>query len=210
MLTETVTFGDLIGRHRQELSQLQDAYDDLQAYADDEYDDPAEWPEELQKKANAYQQTANQIEARINFLERIAEDCDGDTFEIRTLSGRETMEIDTKLKTKANQRNVDMEVVSHERNALVVDAATVSAPECIPHDDEGDPQPSDAPDAVVQSLSEVVSTFAQSGDVDFQASGFGDRAGPEASSISPTPTTSDSSLSESDPTDANEASGGNN
>lgn len=198
MLTETVTFGDLIGRHKSELSQLQDAYDDLQAYAADEYDDKAEWPDELQRKVNAYQQTANQIEARINFLERFAEDCDGDTFEIRTLSGRETMEIDTKLKTKANQRNVDMEVVSHERNALVVDAATVSAPDCIPHDD-GEPQPSDAPDAVVQSLSEVVSTFAQSGSVDFQASGFGDRAGPEASAISPTPTTSENSLTDADP-----------
>lgn len=207
MLTETVTFGDLIGRHKQELSQLQDAYDDLKEYAAEQYDDRAEWPDELQRKANAYQQTANQIQARINFLKKAADDCEGDTFKIRTLSGRETMEIDTKLKTKANQRNVDMEVVSHERNALVVDAATVSAPDCIPHED-GDPKPSDAPDAVVQSLSEVVSTFTQSGDVDFQASGFGDRAGPEASAISPTPTTSDDSLTTAESDDASTSSGG--
>jgi hypothetical protein len=209
MLTETVTFGDLIGRHKSELSQLRDAYDDLQAYAAERYDDRAEWPDELQRKHNAYQQTANQIEARITFLENFSENCDGDAFEIRTLSGRETMEIDTKLKTKANQRNVDMEVVSHERNALVVDAATVDAPDCIPHED-GDPVPSDAPDAVVQSLSEVVSTFTQSGSVDFQASGFGDQAGPDASGISPTPTTSDDSLTTADPDAETTDSGGDN
>jgi hypothetical protein len=109
------------------------------------------------------------------------------------------MRIDTHLKRRAQREDVDMDVISHERNAELVDAAVVSQPDAFPTDDDGDPRPSDLPEAVVMSLVEAVNTYNKSGSVDFRASGFADRhdwVGGSGSSATPTPSATSSTDSE--------------
>jgi len=207
-LTETVTFDDLIAQHERERSDLRDAYDDLVEFARDEYgDEEAEWPDSVRQTAAAYDATGQSIEQRVAVLERLRDHdaIDGDTFEIRMLSGRETMRIDTHLKRRARREDVDRDVISHERNAEVVDAAVVSHPdgllsaEDVPDGEDRDPAVSDAPEPLVMSLVEAVNRYSQAGDVDFQASGFADRhdwVGGSGSSATPTP--SETSSTDSD------------
>jgi len=213
-LTETVTFDDLIAQHERERSDLRDAYDDLVEFARDEYgDEEAEWPDSVRQTAAAYDATGQSIEQRVAVLERLRDHdaIDGDTFEIRMLSGRETMRIDTHLKRRARREDVDRDVISHERNAELVDAAVVTQPDAFPTDAEGDPRPSDLPEAVVMSLVEAVNTYNKSGSVDFRASGFADRhdwVGGSGSSATPTPSATSSTDSETPTPDATTPSAG--
>jgi hypothetical protein len=172
-LTDTVTFADLIDRYQSDKSDLQDAYDELRAYAADEYGDhKTQWPEELQQMAVLYEQTAEQLEQRINILERLQDEYDGD-FKIKMLSGQDTLDIETELKLMAQDKGVDVEVVEHERNKLLVDKAVIDAPEGIPREDDS-PVVSQAESALMRSLFEAIQTFNQAGDTDFRGSGFGD------------------------------------
>ncbi len=172
-LTDTVTFSDLIDRYQSEKTDLQDAYDELRDYASDEHgDNKLQWPEELQQMAVLYEQTAEQLDQRINILQRLSEEYDGD-FTIKMLSGQDTLDIETELKLMAQDKDVDVEVVEHERNKLLVDKAVVNAPEDIPREDES-PVVSQAESALMRSLFEAIQTFNQAGDMDFRASGFGD------------------------------------
>ena len=172
-ITDTVHLTDLIARYKDELSDLRDAYDDLIDWAEDEHGDRREqWPDAARQTAQAYEEAAKRIEARISFLEKASDEYGDEPFEIRMLSGQETMEIETELRMKANKRDVDVEVIQHERNRSVVDTAVVDAPEGFPTDDDGSPVPSEAPNPLTLSLHEAVESLNQAGEADFRASGF--------------------------------------
>lgn len=171
-LTDTVTFADMIDRYQTDKADLHNAYDELRDYAHEDHgDSKLQWPEELQQMAVLYEQTAEQLEQRINILERLQDEYDGD-FEIKMLSGQDTLDIETELKLLAQDKGVDVEVVEHERNKLLVDKAVIDAPEGIPREDES-PVVSQAESALMRSLFEAIQTFNQAGDMDFRASGFG-------------------------------------
>lgn len=220
-ITTTVTFADLREQYDPELEDLRSAYDDVLDLIEAEYgedaperptpsdpDDPdAQRLAALQATALAYEQSAKSIQSRQAILERLEDEYDGDTFEIRMLSGQELMDIESKLKAKAREEGVDAEEIQHYRKGLVVDSATVSAPEGVPRGlagqtlfqiasedpadaDDSTPMPSEAPNALTLSLYEAVENLNQGGAPDFRAPGFGDRtigAGPNTSA---TPTDS--------------------
>jgi hypothetical protein len=173
-LTDTVTFTDLIARYESEQEELQDAYDELREFATTDHgDNKLQWPEELQQMAVLYEQTAEQLEQRINILSRLQDEYNDGAFTIKMLSGQDTLDIETELKVMARDKGVDVEVVEHERNKLLVDKAVVDAPESIPREDDS-PVVSQAESALMRSLFEAIQTFNQAGDTDFRASGFGD------------------------------------
>ena len=211
MLTTTVTWNDLIHHYDDELSDLTDAYNELQALADDEYGDDAlsnpptdEQQQALQQQAQRYEEAVETIQKRQHVLEQLREEYGDGDFEIKMLSGSETMDIETELRMEAQQRGVDVDVIQTKRNALTVDAATVEAPEDVPTDDSG-PIPSECPNALTLSLWELVELYNNSGSVDFQPAGVGNSgAGTPPTVASPTPSTVNESSKESEPTDDDE------
>lgn len=190
-ITASVTFADLINAYDAELADLKDGYEETVAYIEEEWGTdardrpiPADAQDlddadlqhlaAMRTLAQAYDESGKQIQQRNHALETLADACDGDTFEVRMLTGAELMDIEKTLKLKAQAEGVDREIVEHYRKALVVDAATVEAPEGVPTDD-GDPQPSEAGNPLTLALYEAVETLNQAGAVDFRAPGFGDR-----------------------------------
>jgi len=207
MITTTVTFDDLIAQYDDELDSLRDAYEDATDAADDADGDNAD---RLEATAQAYNEAAKSIQQRTNALEVIQGELDGDTFEIKMLSGTELMEIETELRMKAQRKDADVSTLQAERQGMVADCATVSAPDGVPTGDDGTPKPSDAPNPLTLSLYEQVERLNQGGATDFQAPGFdGERqSGPRATSVAPEH--SEALSPQSDTTDASTPDSGNN
>ena len=187
-----VTFSDLIAAYDDELADLEAGYEETVAFIRDEWgddaidrpiptdtasltDDDLEHLAAMRATASAYEESGKQIQRRNHALETLSRDCDGDTFGLRMLTGAELMDIERDLKLKAQAEDVEQSVVEHYRKALVVDAATVDAPDAIPTDDDGSPVPSEAGNPLTLALYEAVENLNQAGAVDFRAPGFGDR-----------------------------------
>lgn len=198
-ITQTVTFDDLIADHDDELDDLREGYDDLAEWATDEHGERREgWPEEVRQYLTQYDETAKTIQKRQHVLETLREEYDDDTFELQLLSGAALMDIETELRMEANKRGVEPAVLNSYRERLLVDRATVDAPDAVPTDDEGSPVPSECPNPLVQSLSEHASRLNTAGETDFRAPGLeGD------SDTSDLPSPSDVTSSDTPPTDAN-------
>lgn len=209
-ITTTVTWADLRNAHAAELDDLRDAYEEIREQATKEYDadaldrtlpdDPALLDDDdkalyvYQQQLAQYEQAAESIQKRTAMLERLEDEYGSSDFEIKMLTGNETMEIETELRMLAQQKDTSLDVVQIKRNALSVDKATVDAPEDLPRE-KGSPTPSQAPNALTLSLWEQVEQFNNAGTLDFRAEGFGDTA-PTPTPItdtSATPTTSDES-----------------
>jgi len=189
-ITTTVTWADLRAELSDELGELRDAYDEIHEQATDEYGDDAldrtlpDDPDHVsddnrdlwtyQRQIQQYNHAKQSIDRRINVLERLEDEVGGGDFEIKMLTGTETMEIETRLRLKAQERNTDVETIQHLRELWVVDEATVAAPEGVPRDDDGSPQPSECPNALATSLYERINRLNNAGATDFQAAGFGD------------------------------------
>jgi len=211
-LTTTVTWQDLIHHYDDELADLSDAYTELQTLANDEYGDDAlsnpptdQQQQAIQQQAQRYEEAVETIQKRQHVLEQLREEYGAGDFEIKMLSGSETMDIETELRMEAQQRGVDVDVIQTKRNALTVDAATVDAPEDVPTDDDGSPVPSECPNALTLSLWELVELYNNSGSVDFQPEGVGNSdAATPPTVASPTPSTSDKSSTESDMAKSND------
>lgn len=174
-ITTTVTFSDILSYHQAELDDYRDAHDELTEYARDEYGDHrAEWGEDITSLLLLVTESAKTVEQRINFIERVQDEYDGSEFTIKMLSGRELSEIESELRMTAQKRDTDIQQLSSERKMETLDRAITSAPEGFPSDDDGNPEASNAPNALALSLHEQVQLLNQSGETGFRAAGFGD------------------------------------
>lgn len=208
MITTTVTWGDLISQHDDELADLRDAYDEIADLAREEYGDDAldrtlpgdadlldDAERDLyvyQQQAAQYDEAAKTIQNRKHVLETLREEFGDGDFEIKMLTGEETMDIETELRMLAQRKDVSVDTIQIRRNGLTVDAATVDAPEGVPQDGADDPAPSLAPNPLTLALWEQVQRFNNAGATDFRPEGLGDGdvSGPGASASSEVPTTS--------------------
>lgn len=217
-ITTTVTWADLRDAQERELSDLREAYDELEELAQEEYGDDAlsrpvpndlgdiEDSDLLQRAAIQQQiallnQSRETIEKRLNLLEVLEDELGEGAFEIKMLSGQEAMNVEVDLRTDADAREFDRQTLQIVRNQRTVDAAVVDAPEGVPRDDTDSPVPSETPNALVNSLFEQVQRFNSAGATDFRAEGFGSPATPAPSVSSATPTPSNSPSGASAPTD---------
>jgi hypothetical protein len=215
-ITTTITWSELIGQYDDEREQYEQARAEIGEVAAEEYGD--DWreqsvpsdpdlldPEERDLYVYHLQdaQLRNSIQScdkRQNVLETIQDHYGDGEFEVRMLTGQETMDIETDLRMAAQREGVDVDALEVRRKGNVVDRATVAAPEGIPTDDSGSPVPSDAEDALTQSLWEMVNRFNSTGSVDFQTADRGDTAAPSptaAPSATPTPSTESPTPSDS-------------
>ena len=187
-ITTTVTFDDMIDAYDDELADFREAYEEIVDYAEAEYGaDRPEWPQELIQLAAMYEEAGKQIQQRQHVLERLAEAYDGDRFDIKMLTGAETMDLDTQLRAKAQERNMDPQLMQAYRKQLTVDRATVAAPDGFPTDGDDSPKPSDAPNPLTFALYEQVERLNQAGSTDFRAPGFGDADSSIVSGMSEAP-----------------------
>jgi len=198
-ITTTVTWADMRAALSDELAELRDAYDEIHDRVTDEYGDDAldrtlpNDPDDMddderqlwiyRQQIDQYNSAKQSIDNRLNMLDRLEDEYGSGDFEIKMLSGAETMDIETDLRLLAQQRDTSLDKVRHRRTLLVTDAATVDAPEGVPRDEDGSPQPSAAPNALAVSLWDHIDTLNNAGQTDFQAAGFGE-GDPD-----PTPTT---------------------
>lgn len=201
-ITTTVTWADLIDAQRDELDDLREQYDEVTTLAREEYGPDAlnqPIPGDLenvaaekralavyQQQAAMYDEGAKVLQRRINLLERLRDDLGDGDFEIKMLSGEEAMNLEVDLRTDAD--DTDAQAVQLMRNQRTTDAAVVDAPAGFPEDDDGSPKPSDAPNALVNSLFDAVQRYNAAGDPDFRAAGFGGlgaaaSAGSESSAV---------------------------
>jgi len=218
-VTTTVTFHDLEHAYDSELDELEAAYEDVVAEAQSEHGDdaldvrdPDDELAQLQQQAEAYEQAGMAIQSRQHSIGQLADEYEGNRFKLKMLSGRELMDIEAELRAKAQQRDVSPESLQSERKALVVDAATVEAPDGVPQAEdsvgENDPKPSECPNPLTLALYEQVERLNQAGDTDFRAPGFGDGDEPDSIESSGTPTVSEPLSNTSVPDDVAGQSGG--
>jgi len=216
-LTTTVTWDELIAQYDAERAEYADARAEIDAVATEEYGE--EWREQnvpqdpdlvpddrmdlyvYQLQAAQLDNSIQSCDNRQDVLRTIREHYGAGDFEIKMLSGQETMDIETELRMFAEREGVEMDAVEAKRHGDMVDAAVVDAPDGIPSDD-GDPTPSECPDPLVKSLWEVVNRFTTTGSVDFQSGGRGATAArsPTGDTSAP-PTPSDAPSPTSDATD---------
>jgi len=198
-ITTTLTWADLRAAYADELQDLKDAYHEVAGVAADEYSDGLETvaPDDdrlqaLKANARQFEQAVEEIQKNRHVLEQLEAEYGPGAFEIKMLSGDEVLENDTELKLQADRRGVPVETLQHKRNALVVDAATVDAPDGVPTDDSGSPVPSDAPNPLTFALWEQVERLNDAGETDFTPAGVSDGGDiqPAATSATPTPTDS--------------------
>lgn len=206
-LSTTLTWADLRSQYDSELAELREAYAELAEHASTEYGDDwrdrplANDPEQLDGDAQGLwvlrnevdhlDQQAQTIQSRQAMLDRLEAEYGDGTFEVAILTGTETMDIETQLRMEAQRDGVTEDILTVKRNQLTVDAATVDAPEGVPRDEDGSPQPSEAANALALALWDQIETLNNAGTVDFRAEGLGDdapaRSQPVAGSDTPTP-----------------------
>jgi len=217
--TTSVSFADLAAQYDSELDDYREAYDELREVGRDRYgegwlDDPVQPTEQdieegtdtaeqyrLQRAAQQYARAAENTEEMQHAIDAFGDRYDGDTFEVAALTGSETIEMEMELRTLANQQDIDSDLVEVKRKELLVNAATVDAPEGVPTDDEGSPRPSECEQRIMFALADYISAYNSAGDVDFTAAGFDAEPRPAPGASSATPTDSATSSAPSPPTD---------
>lgn len=215
--TATVTIQDLIASYQQELDDLRDAYEETQDHIQDEYgDDALDQPPEggddegdpdkleaLQQQCMVMNEQAKLLQSRIHALESLRDDHGPAEFSLKMLSGSELMDIETELRMQAQSAGVDPSVLQSTRQRLAVDAAVVEAPDWVPRDSDGSPEPSGCVNPLTMALYEHVENLNNSGAVDFRAPGFDDEPRGVASGTSGVRKPSAGSLKPSDSTGEN-------
>jgi len=196
-ITQTVSWANLTAAYDTELNDLRDAYDELIDQAREKYGEgwqsqPAtdETLQVYQQQAQQYDEAAKSIQKRQHLLGQLSEEYGDGDFELKMLTGEETMQVETELRMLAQQEDVSVDVIQVRRNALTVDAATVDAPEGVPRDDEDSPVPSECPNALTLALWEQVESLNNAGETGFRAEGFGDTTGLSTADTSAAPTPS--------------------
>jgi hypothetical protein len=174
--TTTVTWQDLIDAKTDDLADLRDAYEEVAELAREDYGDDAlnrpaddDRHETLQQQAAMYERAARNLQRREHLLETLRDELGADPFEIKMLSAEEVMDTEVQLRGEDGTEGV----AQQRRNNATVNAAVVDAPEGVPRDDDGSPKPSEAPNALVDSLFDAVQRYNTAGTTDFRAEGFG-------------------------------------
>ena len=209
-ITTTVTWETLISAHDDELQEYREAYQDLREVAQEEHgaalDDPTDNDhlQAIQQQAARYEQAVQELQRFQHALGALREQLGDGDFEIKMLSGQETLEIAKEVQMEARESDTPPSVIETKRNQLVADMATVDAPDGVPTDDDGSPVPSELPNVLATALFEQVQRFNTAADVDFRAEGCGDAAPQGPSAPSPTPTTDAPLSAPSRPTDASD------
>ena len=203
-ITASVSWADLTAAYADELTNLEDAYDELVTQARAEYGDgwqttPAtdDTHRVYQQQAKQYNEAAKSIQKRQHLLNELKEEYGDGDFELKMLSGEETMQVESELRMLAQQDEVSIDVIQVRRNALTVDAATVDAPNGVPRNDAGSPVPSECPNALTLALWDQVESLNNAGETGFRAEGFGDSPAPITADTSATPPSSTGSLTPS-------------
>lgn len=229
-ITTTVTWDDMIDAQADELADLRKQYEEVVELAEEEFGDDAlqrPVPDNLGeiedadvRKRAAFVRQAQLLDSagratqnRINMLETLADRLGEGAFKIKMLSAQEVMDTELTLRGELQSDDADEGALQQQRNNATVDAATVDAPAGFPTDEEGDPKPSAAPNALVDSLFEQVQRFNSAGSADFRAEGFGSQSRPgsglPASSATPndsaTPSTPSASTDETPPESGEES-----
>jgi hypothetical protein len=201
-ITTTVTWDDLLSAHDDELAEYKEAYADLHELAEERFgegalEDPATDDDlaALQQQAARYDQAVQSIQGHKHALETLRDELGSGDFEIKMLSGQETLQISKEVQTEAYHNDTPPSIIETQRNQAVADAATVDAPEGVPTDDEGSPVPSELPNVLAMALFEQAQRFNTTAATDFRAEGCGDvtPAATPPSEPSPNPTTSEPS-----------------
>lgn len=170
-VTETVTLTGIVDGYREDLRSLESTYIEFRDLAEDKWGVEPEWPDQVQAYEEGYQSTARSLQKRIRVLEYFADEWESEAFEFRMLLGEETMAIEGALSREAADSSpAELEA---SRNKQVINESCVDAPDEIPRDEDGNPLPSQTPNAVTQSLFEVVERLNSAGPGDFRASGLG-------------------------------------
>jgi len=217
-ITTKISWSDLTAAYDTELDDLREAYNELteqaKEYAGDDWDtrplpnDPERMTEQqerlwvYQQQAQQYDEAAKSIQKRQHLLGQLKEEYGDGDFELKMLSGEETMQVETELRMLAQQEDISVDVIQVRRNALTVDAATVDAPEGVPQEDDS-PVPSECPNALTLALWEQVESLNNAGETGFTAEGFGDSTGLSTVDTSAAPTPSAGSSTPSAPDDEN-------
>lgn len=194
-ITTTITWTNLKNQYSDQLSDLEEAHQELKDQITEEFGDdaltrqvpqPSEFADALtdenadlerlavyKQLASQYEQSKAKLDSHRALLERLEGEYGDGEFEVKMLSGREVMDLETQLRMEANQEDdVDAQVLGMWRNADTVDAAVVDAPEGIPRDEEGSPTPSECPEGLVNALYDQVQKFNSAGDTGFTPRGF--------------------------------------
>lgn len=194
-ITTTITWTNLKNQYSNQLTNLEEAHQELQDQIQSEFGDdaltrqvpqPGEFADALTdenadlERLAVYKQLASQYEsakAKLDshraLLDRLEGEYGDGEFEVKMLSGREVMDLETELRMEANQEDdVDAQVLEMWRNADTVDAAVVDAPEGIPRDGDDSPVPSECPEGLVDALYNQVQKFNSAGDTGFTPQGF--------------------------------------
>jgi len=207
-ITTTVSWADLQAAYDAELADLRDAYDDVWSHGREEYGEgwqsqPAtdEALQVLQQKAQQFDEAAKTIQKRQHLLGQLQVQYGDGEFELKMLTGEETMQIETELRTLARQEEISVDVIEVRRNALTVDAATVDAPEGVPRGDDDSPVPSECPNALTLALWEQIESLNNAGETGFRAEGFGDTTALSSADTSAIPTDSAAMSTSSAPDD---------
>lgn len=213
-ITTTVTFDDLSTAYDDELAELREAYEDVVAFAEEEFgpdafdrpipEDGDEGDREalatLKQQARVYEESGKSIQNRQHVLDSLKESYSGMDFTIKMLTGSELMDIETELRMEAQAKGVEVSTLQATRKQLTVDAATVDAPPEVPRDDDGNPTPSECPNPLTFALHDQIERLNTSGATDFRAPGFGDETDGLPASSGP-PTRAGEASSDLDPTD---------
>jgi len=215
--TTDLTFGDLKAQYDDDLETLREAYEDVTEHGRAEYGDREEWPDEVRGRAEALNESAKQIQNRQHAVETLAADYGDGPFRVKVLSGAELMDVELDLRAEAQSRDVDAEAIQGYRKRLLVDAATVGAPEGVPRADseaggtvDGDPAPSKCENPITLALYDCVERLNNTGATDFRAPGFESPGDSDPDATSATPSVSETVSGTGPPTGETDPTSGEN
>lgn len=190
MHTTTVHLSQAISEAQDRIEQARDAYDELTAFAEDEYGTVEAAPDVVYQRLQMYEQAADNYRARINVVENTLEQWGGPTqtesgtwendgFEIQMLSGVQAAQIEDKVGAAGRALQQDVGAAPRdmpgERVVEVLEACVVDEPAGIPGDGEP-PRLGAYPSPVTLWLYERVNNLNTAGDPFFESRGLGDAA----------------------------------
>lgn len=201
MHTVTVNLSDAIAEAEERIEQAREAYEDLEQFAEDEYDSVEAAPDVVYQRLQAYEQAASNFRGRSNVIEQTLKrwggptqgehgEWTGDGFELKMMSGPEAAMIEDKVGAAGVALQQDVGAAPRdmpgERVIEVLDVCVVDEPEGIPGD--GDPPHLEAyPSPVTLWLYEKVNNLNTAGDPNFEPVAFGDETASDSSSSAISP-----------------------
>lgn len=199
MHTVTVNLSSAIQESNDRIEQARQAYAELEAFAEAEYDSVEAAPDVVYQRLQAYEQASANFQGRANVIEQTLKrwggptyDDDsgtwsGDGFELRMMSGVQAAQIEDRVGAAGVALQQDVGAAPRdmpgERVVEVLEECVVGEPEGIGGGDP--PSLGEYPSPVTLWLYEKVNNLNTAGDPNFEPSGLGDG---EATTSSNSPT----------------------